>query len=148
MTQSPDFAPDFEATALAFYDLLADQKMERFFELWSDEPAFEMPFPAPGLKPRYPGQTGVRKFFTTFRGALSEARWIVDRIYPRAEASILVVEGRGVCATTTGRRYDNQYLWIYDFDARGRIARLQEHSNPLVITDSFGGADVLGPAFA
>lgn len=134
------------AVVAAFFDRLARRDMEAFFDLWAEDGVFEMPFTAPGLEPRYPGLAAVRRFFTVFRNSLGVVRFVVTSATPLGGDAGFVVEGRGECETAAGKPYRNQYVWVVHLRG-GKLTLFREYSNPLVIIDGFGGADVLRGAF-
>lgn len=134
------------AVVAAFFDRLARRDMEAFFDLWDEDGVFAMPFTAPGLEPLHPGLTAVRRFFTTFRNSLAVVRFVITSATPFGGDAGFVVEGRGECETAAGEAYRNQYVWVIQL-RNGKLTLFREYSNPLVIIDTFGGADVLRGAF-
>jgi uncharacterized protein len=93
---------------------------------------------------------GVRQWSRTFTGR----QVVLDTLFAGAEDSLspssrvevraihgdgdfVVVEHAGRNELSGGRRYDNNYCWVFRFDG-GLIREVREYMDTLLVTETFG----------
>ena len=129
-----------------FFDLLEQNKLDEFHQLWHDDVVFEMPYTAPGLKERYVGKPSVVRFFNIFRNSLDKALFNLITIQENHRLNHFIIEGTSDCLTNDGKPYRNRYVWAIKLK-EDKVKLFREYSNPLIIQAVFGGETALEKIF-
>lgn len=123
--------------------LPSGQDLSDMKNMFSDDAVWEMPFmPAP-LEKAIPGRVLIGHFIDWFFAAVPDMR-IFDRVvHPTLDPNFFVIEFKASATVTmTGKPYNQTYvlnLQIRD----GKLSRLREHFDAMVVWEAFGGYDGL-----
>ena len=116
--------------------------------MFSKDAVWQMPFmPAP-LQKAMEGRALIGHFLDWFFAHVPDLE-VVDRVvHETADPGLFVIEFKGrATVTTTGKPYHQTYvLMMYIED--GKLVRLREHFDAMVVWDSFGGEKGLTDALA
>jgi ketosteroid isomerase-like protein len=72
-------------------------------------------------------------------------------VTPSSDGRVIFVEARGDFVTLDGRSYRNVYLFKLVFDDEGAVTRIEEWTNPVTASLTWGfpiGASPAGPAIS
>lgn len=112
-------------------------------DMFRDDAVWEMPFmPAP-LEKAIPGRALIGHFLDWFFAAVPDMR-ISDRVvHSTLDPNLFVIEFKAAATVTmTGKPYNQTYILTMEIQD-GKLARLREHFDAMVVWEAFGGYDGL-----
>jgi len=126
-----------QAAMTKFLDLMLQEDIPQWMELWHDEAVFEYPFAPPGLPQVVSGKQAIFENFKDFPDKIKLFKFTDVRMHPMRDPDTLVVEfacrGRAVA---TGKPYNQRYIAVVQMTG-GKISRYRDYWNPLVFLEAF-----------
>jgi len=120
-----------------FLDLMVQEDIPGWMELWHEEAVFEYPFAPPGFPQSVSGRQAIFENFKDFPKMLKFSEFTGVRMHPMLDPDMLIVEfacrGRAVA---TGKPYDQRYIGVVEMRG-GKIFRYRDYWNPLVFLEAF-----------
>jgi hypothetical protein len=88
----------------------------------------------------YHGLAGLTDYMQRIAAALELGPIEFEQFYV-AEDDTVIVTGmeRDTSVKATGKRYSMPFVWVFRFDAAGKLAYLREHNDTLPISVAFEG---------
>lgn len=125
----------------AFLDLLTAKDMDAWADLWAEDAVQEMPFAPDGFPRRIVGRDALIRHYAELPRLTGRMEFL-DRIARLLDGSnAVLMEYRGeIEIVPTGRRYDNVYAGLFEFDADGRIVLFREYFDPNLLSRAWEGA--------
>jgi ketosteroid isomerase-like protein len=118
--------------------LAGEMRVDEIVERFAPDGVMELPF-APGrMQRRYVGRDAILRFQQFARDAFSEFAMTIDAIHETSDPHVVIAEHRsdGVVAEN-GRRYQNRYITLVEFDDDGRVVLWREYYDPAVVVQAF-----------
>ncbi len=124
-----------------FLDLMVQEDIPGWMELWHEEAVFEYPFAPPGFPQQVIGKQAIFENFKDFPNTIKFFEFTDVRMHSTLDPDTLIVEfacrGRAVA---TGRAYDQRYISVVQMTG-GKISRYRDYWNPLILLKAFDGGD-------
>lgn len=135
-----------QAAMMKFLDLMVQEDIPHWMELWHEEAVFEYPFAPDGFPQQVSGKQAIFDNFKDFPNTIKFFEFTDVQMHPTLNPDTLIIEfacrGRAV---TTGKPYNQRYISVVQM-ADGKIARYRDYWNPLVILEAFDGGDAFKSA--
>jgi len=128
-------------TVHTFLQLLEDRDLDSWMELWADDADHYYPF-GTTMFPRH--LVGKAAIYDRWRGMPAMFRVLsfpVQEVWSQGNTVIAKFESKCVLKRES-RPYLNNYIGIFKFDERGKIAEYWEYFDPIVAGTEFGLAAV------
>ncbi len=126
--------------ARAVYAHAGAMNIDALGEMCADDIVMTLPFAPPGWVATHRGKEAVVAFQRRAARSFASFTMTVDRVLA-ANGDTAVVEAQSVGTTQNGRRYENRYCTILEFDRAGLIVRWTEYYDPRAVLDAFGPRD-------
>jgi ketosteroid isomerase-like protein len=100
---------------------------------------------------RFEGRQAVRDLLWRTFLAYRRIGFVDGVVTPSSDGRVIFVEARGDFVTLDGRSYRNVYLFKLVFDDEGAVTRIEEWTNPVTASLTWGfpiGASPAGPAIS
>ena len=132
--------PPIIARAHAFLDLLSTKDMDAWADLWAEDAVQDMPFAPEGFPSRVVGKDALIRHYAELPRQTGRMEFL-DRTARLLDGSdTVLMEYRGeIEIIPTGRRYDNRYVGLFEFDASGKIVLFREYFDPNVLSVAWSG---------
>ena len=130
-----------QAAMTKFLDLMVQEDIPRWMELWAEDAVFEYPFAPPGFPQQVTGKQAIFENFKDFPKTIKFFEFTDVQMHPTLDPDTLIVEFacRGQ-AFATGRAYDQRYISVVQMTG-GKISRYRDYWNPLILLKAFDGGD-------
>lgn len=120
---------------------LVDQDADGFLSMMAEGAVMEFPFAPAGFPRQVRGRADLAAYLGRFGELLEISTISAPQVHRTADPEVVILQfsatGRGV---KTGTPYNQAYISV--ITARnGHIVRYQDYWNPLVVTETLGGAD-------
>jgi ketosteroid isomerase-like protein len=122
----------------ALLRLAGEMRVDELVERFAPDGVMELPF-APGLmEKRFVGRDAILGFQQFARDAFSEFAMTIDAIHETSDPHVVIAEHRsdGVVAEN-GRRYQNRYVTLVEFDDDGRVVLWREYYDAGAVVRAF-----------
>ena len=127
------------ASVRRFLELLELPDIETWLMLWAEESQQEMPYAPPGFPGLFESKARIAEQFRALPATYEFMRYPDLEIFETQDPKVVIATFRGeIKLANSDRRYDNRYVNFFVFDDSGKLMRVVEHFNPLVLTQ--GGA--------
>ena len=122
-----------------FLALLQDEDIEAWLTLWADEARQDMPYAPAGFPSAFETKAQIAEQFRALPATYEYMRYPDPEVFSTQDPKVVICKFRGeIKLANSEKRYDNNYVNFFIFDDVGRLTRVIEHFNPLVLTE--GGA--------
>ncbi|WP_461036456.1 nuclear transport factor 2 family protein [Streptomyces mayteni] len=122
------------ATLETYFRLLADLDIDAWIALWAERCVIEAPY-APASIPRLvTGRSDVLDFYREQAAGYVSLDFPNTVLLPMEDPDLVLARWYPGGELTTGARYRNQNVGVFEFDAEGKIERLVEYFDPNPLT--------------
>jgi len=129
-------------TVQSFFKLIDQRKIKEISELYAENGKNIAPYHSglfPGL---FIGRKEIYKFWKVATEQFSEISFPIDEIMPFKDSNKVAVKLVGKLKFKDNRGiYENDYLFIFNFDDDGKILEFYEYYNPITSARAFGLMD-------
>jgi ketosteroid isomerase-like protein len=118
--------------------LAGEMRLDDLIERFATDAVMELPF-APGrMEQRYVGRDAILGFQRFVHDAFSEFSMRIDAIHETSDPHVVIAEHRsdGIVAEN-GRRYQNRYITLFEFDDDGMIVLWREYYDAGAVVRAF-----------
>ncbi len=119
-----------------FADLILQEDIPQWIELFHEDAVFEYPFAPPGFPQAFRGKVVLFEQFKDFPKMFHFDEFTDVQMHQTLDSEVLIVEfsGRGK-VLTTGKPYNQRYISVVQM-RDGKILHYRDYWNPLIVLEA------------
>lgn len=124
-----------------YLDHLCALEIDEMLGLWDEHGVIEIPWAPEGITPRLvEGRSEIEAFLRPVLDVIRTYRYVDATFRTISDDGSVVAEYRSESELHDGRSYDQQYCTIFSVRG-GRLVRMREYLDPLVVIAAFGPSE-------
>lgn len=131
---------EHEALARRFFDSISQKKIEEFGNIFSEDAVQINPYAPPGFPKTFQGRQALIDHYDGAVRTRKSHSFEISQVHHTLDPDVMIVQLNGSSEVPeTGETYGQHYIVVFTF-RDGRIKRMEEYFNPLVLVKAFGGS--------